>query len=101
LALATFAATRFRLPFSDWKRISVEPIVHPQGDGFQSAGTFNLAVVKKDNNFVMLYRAQDLNGTSRLGYATSNDGIHFIRSANPVMHPQQNTSATGAWKIRA
>jgi len=87
LALATIASTHFTLPFSDWKRISAEPIVQPQGDGFQSAGTFNPAVVKKDGKFVMLYRAQDGNGTSRLGYATSADGIHFIRSAKPVMEP--------------
>ena len=36
----------------------------------------------------MLYRAQDRNGTSRLGYATSVDGIHFIRRPEPVMSPE-------------
>jgi predicted GH43/DUF377 family glycosyl hydrolase len=87
LALAAFAQIHFILPFSDWKRISAEPILLPQGDGFQSAGTFNPAVVKKGGKFVMLYRAQDRNGTSRLGYATSTDGIHFIRRAKPVMEP--------------
>jgi predicted GH43/DUF377 family glycosyl hydrolase len=87
VGLATIASTRFMLPFNDWKRVSAEPIVQPQGDGFESAGTFNPAVVKKDDKFVMLYRAQDSNGTSRLGYATSTDGIHFIRSAKPVMEP--------------
>jgi predicted GH43/DUF377 family glycosyl hydrolase len=86
-ALASFAAVQFTLPFGEWKRVSAEPIVRPQGDGFESAGTFNPAVVKKDGKFVMLYRAQDRNGTSRLGYATSTDGIHFIRSAKPVMEP--------------
>src|SRR5262245_11728598 len=86
-ALACFGAVEFTLPFGDWKRISAEPIVHPQGDGFQSAGTFNPAVVKKDGKFVMLYRAQDSNGTSRLGYATSTDGIHFSQWAKPVMEP--------------
>src|ERR1044072_8389696 len=87
LALATFAQIHFTLPFGDWKRISAAPILLPQGDGFESAGTFNPAVVKQDGKFVMLYRAQDRNGTSRLGYATSTDGIHFIRRANPVMEP--------------
>ena len=29
----------------------------------------------------MLYRAQDRNGTSSLGYATSKDGIHFASVA--------------------
>jgi hypothetical protein len=32
----------------------------------------------------MLYRAQDSNGTSRLGYATSTDGIRFIRSSRSL-----------------
>jgi predicted GH43/DUF377 family glycosyl hydrolase len=33
----------------------------------------------------MLYRAQDRNGTSSLGYAASDDGIHFTRRPEPVM----------------
>ncbi len=33
----------------------------------------------------MLYRAQDHNGTSSLGYATSDDGIRFNRRPEPVM----------------
>jgi predicted GH43/DUF377 family glycosyl hydrolase len=36
----------------------------------------------------MLYRAQDRSGTSRLGYATSHDGIHFARRREPVMVPE-------------
>ncbi|HEY8715411.1 MAG TPA: glycoside hydrolase family 130 protein [Candidatus Acidoferrum sp.] len=57
----------------------------PQGDAFESAGTFNPSVIKKDGVYVMLYRAQDRQGASSLGYATSQDGIHFARSATPVM----------------
>jgi predicted GH43/DUF377 family glycosyl hydrolase len=33
----------------------------------------------------MLYRAQARNGASSLGYAESQDGIHFIRHGDPVM----------------
>ncbi len=33
----------------------------------------------------MLYRAQDHKGTSSLGYATSDDGIHFVRRLEPVL----------------
>jgi predicted GH43/DUF377 family glycosyl hydrolase len=36
----------------------------------------------------MLYRAQDASGTSRLGYASSDDGIHFTRRAEPVFSPE-------------
>ena len=76
-------------PFGAWTRASDSPILAPQGDGFESAGVFNPTVVKQGGTFVMLYRAQDRNGTSSLGYATSKDGIHFARRATPVMTAQE------------
>jgi beta-1,2-mannosidase len=85
IAFAAVAAVPFTPPFGKWTRLSPDPILSPQGDGFESAGTFNLSVIKKDGKFVMLYRAQDRKGTSALGYATSDDGIHFTRRAEPVM----------------
>jgi len=36
----------------------------------------------------MLYRAQDKQGTSRLGYAESADGIHFTRKNKPALSPE-------------
>lgn len=71
-----------------WERVSETPIFAPQGTGWESAGTFNPTVVVKDGKFVMLYRAQDANGTSRLGYAESEDGIHFVRRVAPVLSPE-------------
>src|SRR6266571_1335485 len=85
IALAAVAAVSFTPPFGKWTRLSSDPILSPKGDTFESAGTFNPAVVKKDGKFVMLYRAQDSKGTSSLGYATSDDGIHFSRRPEPVM----------------
>src|SRR5690242_20742771 len=73
---------------NEWRRLSDAPILSPQGTGWESAGTFNPAVVMKDAKFVMLYRAQDANGTSRLGYAEGKDGIHFTRRAEPVLSPE-------------
>jgi len=84
-AVVAIAAPRFTPPFGKWTRLSPDPIVSPRGDGFESAGTFNPAVVKEDGKFVMLYRAQDHKGTSSLGYATSDDGIHFVRRPEPVL----------------
>ena len=43
----------------------------------------------------MLYRAQDKNGTSRLGYAESADGIHFTRRPEPVLSPQTDYERDG------
>jgi predicted GH43/DUF377 family glycosyl hydrolase len=71
-----------------WSRLSPGPIISPQGDGWEAAGTFNPAVVLHRGKFVMLYRAQDRDGTSRLGYAESSDGIHFSRLPQPVLSPE-------------
>src|SRR5207249_10113182 len=45
--------------------------------------------------FVMLYRAQDKNGTSRLGYAESNDSIHFMRHSQSVLSPETEYEKDG------
>jgi predicted GH43/DUF377 family glycosyl hydrolase len=81
--------------FAPWKRASEQPIVAPREDGWESAGTFNPAVVVYRGRFVMLYRAQDKAGTSRLGYAESEDGIHFTRRAEPVLTPETRYETGG------
>jgi len=87
-AVSLFAAAQFSPPFGSWNRLSPKPVISPQGTGYESAGTFNPAVVEKNGKIVMLYRAQDKKGTSRLGYAVSEDGVHFQRSPNPVFGPE-------------
>lgn len=82
---ATAGSIETKLPFGAWRRVSSGPVVSPQGEGFESAGTFNPTVAKKDGKFVMLYRAQDRKGTSSLGYASSDDGVHFERRSEPVL----------------
>jgi predicted GH43/DUF377 family glycosyl hydrolase len=67
----------------------------PQKDGWESAGTFNPAAVKVGEKVVMLYRAQDRQGTSRLGYAESTDGIHFVRHPQPVLSPEAEYEKVG------
>jgi predicted GH43/DUF377 family glycosyl hydrolase len=84
-AVAVIAGPPVGSPFGTWTRLAPDPVISPRGDGFESAGTFNPAVIKKDGEFVMLYRAQDRKGTSSLGYATSRDGVHFERRSEPVM----------------
>jgi predicted GH43/DUF377 family glycosyl hydrolase len=81
------------VPFGAWHRVSDTPVIAPRGNGWEAAGTFNPAVVVRRNpsgdKFVMLYRAQDKLGTSRVGYAESADGIHFTRRDEPVLSPTQ------------
>jgi predicted GH43/DUF377 family glycosyl hydrolase len=78
-----------------WTRASNDPTISPQGDGWESAGTFNPAVILHHGKFVMLYRAQDSRGTSRLGYAESSDGVHFIRRPQPVLSPEADYEKDG------
>jgi len=82
-------------PFGNWTRASEAPILSPQGATWESAGTFNPAVVLHKGKFVMLYRAQDAAGTSRLGYAESTDGIHFTRRPKPVLSPEADYEKDG------
>jgi len=94
--LLSLAATPPKAPAARWTRLNNgNPILTPKGDGFESAGVFNPSVVKKDGKFIMLYRAQDKAGTSRLGYAHSADGIHFIRKAEPVLVPETDYERGG------
>jgi beta-1,2-mannosidase len=86
--VAAVAAAKFVLPLGKLERLGTNPILSPLGEGFEAAGVFNPAVVKTDSGFVMLYRAQDAKGTSSIGYATSADGIHFTRRAEPVLAPE-------------
>ena len=82
-------------PFRKWERLSRRPVLAPRGDGFESAGVFNPAVVKEGSQFVMLYRAQDKDGTSRLGYATSKDVLHFSPRTEPVFVPETDYEKDG------
>jgi len=95
VAAVTVLAAVTDYPFGDWRRASETPILSPQGTTWESAGTFNPAVVRYGSKFVMLYRAQDAAGTSRLGYAESSDGIHFSRRAEPVLSPEADYEKDG------
>jgi predicted GH43/DUF377 family glycosyl hydrolase len=85
LALATASQNQW---FRDWKRVSETPILSPSESAFESSGTFNPAVIRRGDKFVMLYRAQDAAGTSRLGYAESTNGVRFIKRFGAVLAPE-------------
>ena len=93
--LTTGAIAVGKWPFGPWRRVSDGPILAPQGSDWQSAGTFNPAVVEYNGKFVMLYRAQDAAGTSRLGYAESTDGMRFTRRPEPVLSPEADYETNG------
>jgi beta-1,2-mannosidase len=95
VALVALAQEGRRLPFGEWRRLSETPIISPRGNGWEAAGTFNPAVIMRDDKIVMLYRAQDKQGASRLGYAESTDGIHFTRRDEPVLSPSTDYEKDG------
>jgi predicted GH43/DUF377 family glycosyl hydrolase len=82
-----------------WVRLNDgRPVLSPQPDapdGFEAAGVFNPAVVKQGARYVMLYRAQDAHGISRLGYATSTNGTTFTRDPQPVLSPDADYERGG------
>ena len=95
LVLALASQDSAKRPFGAWHRVSETPVISPRGDGWESAGTFNPAVILRNGKIIMLYRAQDKGGTSRLGYAESMDGIHFTRRSEPVLSPEKDYEKDG------
>jgi predicted GH43/DUF377 family glycosyl hydrolase len=68
-------------------RLANRPVLSPR-PGWTSAGIFNPAAIKLQDKTVLLFRAQDENHTSRIGYAESSDGLHFTLRADPVLAPE-------------
>ena len=95
LLAALCAQAGERLSFGAWRRAADTPVISPRGANWESAGTFNPAVMLRGGKIVMLYRAQDQHGTSRLGYAESGDGIHFTRRDEPVLSPSTEYEKDG------
>ena len=71
---------------------------------WEALHAFNPAAVVMDNRVHLLYRAEDDYGdmrigghTSRLGLATSDDGLHFSREAEPVFYPDNDDQRSNEW----
>ena len=77
----------------DWS--SSTPLISPTPSGTASAGTFNPAAVRRGATTILLYREQDTGGTSRIGYASSADGVHFTIRDQPVLTPETDYEKDG------
>lgn len=85
---------------------SANPIMGPSAVGkftdpilkrtvlWEEKDVFNPAVVVRDGKVYMLYRAENKITTfgkaSRVGLASSTDGIHFVREPAPVLYPDND-----------
>ena len=93
------------LPFGAWTRASDAPVIAPRKEStfadpisgqavhWEALHTFNPAAVVRNGRIFVLYRAEDDSGseiigghTSRLGLASSDDGVHFTREPEPVFY---------------
>ena len=107
--------------FPDWawadfqRPEGINPIISPDTTTFfycpmrqesvawEASDTFNPAATVYDGKVVVFYRAEDNSAigigsrTSRLGYASSDDGLHFKRMSVPV----RQTTVRKNWKIPA
>ena len=72
-------------------RFPGNPIITPIPElEWQSLATFNPAAVYEDGKVHILYRAQSVNGTSVIGYASSRDGFHIDENlAEPIYFPRE------------
>lgn len=96
--------------FSGFQRpMGINPIISPDTMNYfycpmrqnkvawESSDTFNPAAAVYKGNVVVIYRAEDNSGvgigtrTSRLGYAYSDDGLHFKRLTTPVLYPANDS----------
>jgi predicted GH43/DUF377 family glycosyl hydrolase len=86
---APVQATTSSLPswaIGPFVRYAGNPILSPQGTGWESLEAFNPGVVEVNGVYHMLYRGTRPVNISEIGAATSTDGVHFTRYAgNPVI----------------
>ena len=95
LFLAGCAADRAEWPLQPFAKYDGNPIITPQGATWEAKDVFNPTTLVEGDTIKLLYRAEDStgigdwNGTSRIGLATSTDGLHFDRAPEPILEPTE------------
>lgn len=79
-------------PFVPWQG---NPVLRPSGTGWQGSNTYNPAAVVHEDQVVLLYRAHAEDKVSRIGYAVSDDGLHFATEDWPVLEPAEDYESHG------
>jgi len=65
--------------------------------GWENKNVLNPTALVRDGLIHLLYRAQDSLGTSRIGLATSSDGIHFKKNPKPILFPSNDAFRGFEW----
>lgn len=104
--LLTTIASVLAIAAQDWQlgpfvKYEGNPILTPQGSTWEAKDVFNPAAWSDGETIYLLYRAEDStgigqwNGTSRIGLATSTDGLTFERKPDPVLEPTEEWELPG------
>ena len=76
--------------------------VRQQHVAWEAKDVFNPAAVVRDGKVWLLYRAEDhlgkYAGTSRIGLAVSEDGLHFSTRPEPVLFPDEDGFQSFEWE---
>ncbi|MET0464261.1 MAG: glycoside hydrolase family 130 protein [Chitinophagaceae bacterium] len=95
------------------KQDAVNPVLKPSPVVFrdpilnadvawEAKDVFNPAAVVRNGKVYLLYRAEDtigrFAGTSRIGLASSDDGLHFTRENAPVLYPANDAFKKYEWE---
>jgi predicted GH43/DUF377 family glycosyl hydrolase len=99
-------------PFT--RELNGEPVLRQRADtrftcpvskrtvAWEEKDVFNPAAVVKDGLVYLIYRAEDtvgrFAGTSRIGLATSRDGLHFERRPQPILYPDNDAFTRYEWE---
>ncbi|XP_037040495.1 1,4-beta-mannosyl-N-acetylglucosamine phosphorylase-like [Bradysia coprophila] len=69
---------------------------------WEAKDIFNPTALVKDGKIHLLYRAEDVDGeylgTSRIGLATSDDGVTFVRETKPIFYPDNDSVKNYEWE---
>ncbi len=96
VSLSSLYKREIRYVHLNLKRYANNPIIFPDGEGFDASATFNPAAVVKDGKVYLFYRAQEVwFGTSVIGLAVSEDGFHFEKMDEPVIVPEHEWELLG------
>ena len=91
---------------------SLNPILSPSPDlefvdpitgnslKWEERNVLNPTAVVRGDTIFLLYRAQDKQGTSRIGMAHSLDGLHFEKSKTPVFYPDNDAEKVHEWNYQ-
>ena len=94
------------------KADSINPILNPSTElkfndpitgnsiKWEERNVLNPTAVVKDGKVYLMYRAQDINGTSRIGMAVSDDGLHFEKLPEPIFYPDNDNMKVNEWHYK-